>query len=698
MFRVAIYGKGGIGKSTISANVSYILSCRGYSVLHIGCDPKHDSTRLLIHGKTAKTFSSDVDSDPVFSGLNDIRCIECGGAEPGKGCAGKGMELLFSKISDVEADYRISDVLGDVVCGGFSIPARKSNADAVLIVTSGEFMSIYAANNILRGLENINPGESVLGLVFNRRGDAGEDTIVRRFSEAVGIPIVCDIPRSELFRKAEAEGEPLALLYPESNEASILQELCDLITSKATCYRPSALSEESMMDLAAGRPVTVRAPSKDKRKPCNFEGYDAERNLTYKGDFVMPACTSHGAADGAMRIRDAAVIMNGPRNCSYLMEYAFQRRVLNGMSERSGYPPRPGVYSTSLDAEEVFKDTGKSIEDAILEAKKDGYHHMFLIATCASEIVGTDISKIAKEMSDRHSVDVIPVSPDPTFLGSKFGGTFGLFDALISRMRPREISKGTVNLIGRWFYGFGKDRTMEVFQSILSKMGLEVRFCFLDFCTMSEIEDFCSAEYDIQLGRTQFNRRISERISDVTGRRMALELESPVGLGECLQWVRSIAEYAPELSERKESAERMLTEEYESVISRYRPLLEGKKVIIYCLMMRDLNWQIEALESLKMDVRAVMFANGAFIDHNAIIPEYEGINVMNDVGMCDLKRMTSVEKVDIVITNDAERVAREGFRWAPLGSRYFGIYGVECWAQAIYDSLRVPRAKWEDGL
>lgn len=697
MLKVAVYGKGGIGKSTVSANLSYLLSKDGSRVLHVGCDPKHDSTRLLMHGASIRTFSDDTTSVPVSTGMNNISCIECGGADPGTGCAGKGIGLLFDRISGVDADYRVSDVLGDVVCGGFSIPARAGNCDGILIVTSGEFMSIYAANNILRGLENINPGESVMGFVFNRRGDKDEDVIVKRFSEATGIPVVCDIPRSELFRQAEEAGEVLSSLFPDSEEAEALKILCDTVREHSNAYRPKALSEEAMMDLAAGRPIrNINRPR--KRNVCTFDSFDAERNLSYVGEFVMPACTSHGAADGAMRIRDAAVIMHGPRNCAYLMEYAFTRRMLKSSVDRSGDIPRLGMYCTALDASKAFRDSGVMIEEAVMRAKSDGYYHMILIPTCSSEIMGADLSNIAKGLAAKHSVDIMPVAADKSFLSSKFGGTYGLMDALISRMKPKEVEEGTVNLISRWFYGAGKDRNSESINRLLSSMGLKVRFRFLDYCTMSEIDDFCRAQYDIQLGITKSNRHISERICEVTGRRPPLELEVPVGLYECMDWIHGIAAYAPELSHMAPEAERSLREEFQTYLDRYRPFLQGKKAVIYCISVRDLRWQIDTILALGMHIRAVMFVSGSVIDHNLKVFDYGDVEVMNDATMCDLRRIMSEGDINIVVTNDRYRVARAGFRWAPLGCRYFGMCGVEDWMHTITDCLRIKGADWEGGL
>ncbi len=697
MYRIAFYGKGGIGKSTISANVSYLLSLDGSTVLHVGCDPKHDSTRLLTHGRNIRTFSSDTSADPICEGLNGIRCAECGGAEPGKGCAGKGMELLFDRISGENADYRVCDVLGDVVCGGFSVPARAENCDSVIIVTSGEFMSLFAANNILRGLRNINPGKSVMGIAFNRRGEENEDAQVRRFADAVGLPILCDIPRSRLFAESEISGEVLSKSFPDSPETGILRALADAIRSRPERHLPRPLSEKAMSDLAAGRPITA-GDEAGRRSDCCFEGYDAERNITYVGEFAMPACTSHGAADGIMRIKDAAAVLHGPRNCAYLMEFAFRRRVINGAMERGDYPGSPGIYSTGLDADKAFRDPEGIIEDTVLRAASDGYRHIFLVPTCTSEIMGADLTKEAGKLSEKHSLDVAAVNPDGSFLSSKFGGTFGLMDALISRMKPRETEKGTVNLIARWFYGLGRDRNLASIQKVLSLLGLKIRFGFLDFATMAEIEDFCSAEYDIQIGRAKLNSRIGERISEATGRRIPLDLDVPVGLSGCLEWVDALSEYAPELAPMAESAKDSLRAEFESIVGKYGQKIRGKKVAIYCEMVRDLKWQVDTLRALGADIRAVLFSDGPVIDHNVRIPDYGGIRTESGKNLCDLRKLADEDSIDLVVTNDSDRVRRQGFRYAPLGSRYYGLDGVEDWTASLADSLDSPIPSWEGGL
>lgn len=168
MRKIAIYGKGGIGKSTTTSNLSAALSHMGYKVMQVGCDPKADSTKGLMGGKRIPTVLEQLRSkgeeltldDVVFRGYNGVLCVESGGPTPGVGCAGRGIISAFEKLADLEAfetyqpDIVIYDVLGDVVCGGFAMPIRDGYAREVFIVSSGEMMALYAANNIAQAVRN----------------------------------------------------------------------------------------------------------------------------------------------------------------------------------------------------------------------------------------------------------------------------------------------------------------------------------------------------------------------------------------------------------------------------------------------------------------------------------------------------------------------------------------------------------------
>jgi len=194
--RVAFYGKGGIGKSTIASNVSALLAMQGKKVLHIGCDPKADSTRLLCKEriKTVLEVLEEKDyperEDLVYRSESGVWCVESGGPEAGNGCAGMGIitamkELERIGVLEEDWDVIIYDVLGDVVCGGFSVPMRQGYVDRVYIVSSADFMSLYAANNILKGVVSYSDERNLLGgFVFNHIREQEEDFVMRE-----GIPL-----------------------------------------------------------------------------------------------------------------------------------------------------------------------------------------------------------------------------------------------------------------------------------------------------------------------------------------------------------------------------------------------------------------------------------------------------------------------------------------------------------------------------
>ena len=232
MLKIAIYGKGGIGKSTMTSNLAAAFAYLGKRVIQIGCDPKADSTFNLLGGKPllpVMNYLREHDEDPESIedisriGYGGILCIETGGPTPGLGCAGRGIIATFSLLEDLglfetyKPDVVLYDVLGDVVCGGFAAPIREGYAEKVLIVTSGEKMALYAANNINTAVTNFADRSyaKVEGIIFNRRNIPDEDAKVQAFAEKAGLAIVGDIPRSDDINRYEELGQTVIEGNPE---------------------------------------------------------------------------------------------------------------------------------------------------------------------------------------------------------------------------------------------------------------------------------------------------------------------------------------------------------------------------------------------------------------------------------------------------------------------------------------------------
>ena len=241
MIKLAIYGKGGIGKSTTVSNLSAALAEQGLRVLQIGCDPKADSTSSLHHQSSIPTVLDLVREKPndltleelVTIGYGGVVCVEAGGPTPGMGCAGRGIIAALEKLQEKGAyevyrpDVVFYDVLGDVVCGGFSMPMRGGYADKVFIITSGENMAIHAAANIGAAVENFKDrGYAKLGgLILNRRNVKHEDEKVAELAEELGTSIIGTLSRSETVQAAEELGKTVIEAFPDSEMAAEYRNL-----------------------------------------------------------------------------------------------------------------------------------------------------------------------------------------------------------------------------------------------------------------------------------------------------------------------------------------------------------------------------------------------------------------------------------------------------------------------------------------
>ncbi len=264
--QIAIYGKGGIGKSTTTSNISAALSKMGYRVMQFGCDPKSDSTNTLRGGEyiptvldTLREKGSVRANDVIFEGFNGIYCVEAGGPAPGVGCAGRGIITavqLFRQqkvFEDLNLDFILYDVLGDVVCGGFAMPIREGIAEHVFTVSSADFMSVYAANNLFKGIKQYsNSGGALLGgIIANSINQQYSKDIIDDFAAQTKTQIMEYVPRSVTVAQCELQGKTTIEGAPDSEQAAIYTRLAQKIAAHEVSHTPSPLGTAELREWAA---------------------------------------------------------------------------------------------------------------------------------------------------------------------------------------------------------------------------------------------------------------------------------------------------------------------------------------------------------------------------------------------------------------------------------------------------------------
>jgi len=668
MVKIAVYGKGGIGKSTMSANITAALSDRGHRVLQIGCDPKHDSTRLLLGGKLPQTileYMKDVPesrrklSDVILEGYKGCLCAESGGPEPGVGCAGRGIISAFNLLSalgvdSLHTDITLYDVLGDVVCGGFAVPIRNEYADRIFIVSSGEFMSIYAANNILRGVSNYDP-RRIGGIIFNSRGGPEEPERIKRFSDAVGIPIVATFSRSKLFSDAEENGKTVVEMFPESREAETFGGLCDTILN-GELHTARYLQESELESVVLGRsvvhPVAIqkKAPESVKTEIMPKKRYTS-RNV--ENHEIYTGCAFAGAQSVSSSIPGMATVLHSPTDCA---QFAFQmvsssakRAHMFGSLPVSGFL-NPEVACTDMDESDmVFGGTPK-LKETLESVIGEGYKMVSVITSCASGIIGDDTrNAIAQVESEHPDVRIALIEEDGDINGDFMQGVIDAGVALSRRFALECEKTDSVNVIGTKTISTNCMETESMVRSALESIGIKLNCSYPGCGDAGDIQHLTAAKYNLMLNPDRFTKQLCQQLEDDFGIPCLKNIVRP-GLSGLRAWLGEVAEVFGRQKEF-EAYMKVVESEYAESAKTIPATLRGKTVCILSIT-KDVEWLIEGALSAGMRILDVTVLNRTYYSNDLDLPtKYPFIKIVEEDDL--VKAVTNVASIgaDIVLSS-----------------------------------------------
>jgi nitrogenase iron protein NifH len=683
MKKIAIYGKGGIGKSTIAANLSAAFSANGHRVLQIGCDPKHDSTRLLLGGRQVVTVLEYMrDTAPANQRLNDLLhtgfggvvCTEAGGPEPGVGCAGRGILSTFALFERLglkmeEFDVVLYDVLGDVVCGGFAVPLRKGFADSVIVVTSEEFMAVYAANNILRGIKNFDDdGFRLAGILLNSRGPEEDQLPVERFASAAKTPIIGRIPRSDRFRQAEKIHQTIVEAFPDAPETDLFYQLSRRLTAEPDLYPARPLEDRELERIVLGegpvepfvRETKTFKPLDEKTLSIETRGTDDPINtttglLSKSMLFREPlhGCAFTGAVSTTNQVRGAVTIAHGPRSCSHI---AMRTILSSGIrtQKRSGRlllrQLSPSLVSSDMNESSVIYGGSENLRLTLRQVLSKRPEAVFVVATCPAGVIGDDPQAAIREAIDAFpEIPVLPITADGNIQGDYMQGILNACtEGAASLIDPETTPQGAcVNILAEKNIANNAEPNFEVVVRLLQTLGIEVHCRFIRDTSVEKIRTFLKAPLNLLAYEDHFGRVLRSFFSD----RYAASFASfpfPVGFTETERWLVDIANHFGKVDLAKKIADGS-RDRYKQQIRQLRRQLAGRRMVIVSYI-HDVDWILEIAFDTGMKVEKVGILD--YSQDHLFRTRFEGL-IDVEIGYTAEKRDEDLKRIrpDLLLCN-----------------------------------------------
>ena len=722
---IALYGKGGIGKSTVSANVSAALALTGKRVLQIGCDPKHDSTRALMGGQNIPTVLEYLRDTPkeqavvdavLHEGAFGVGCVEAGGPKPGVGCAGRGIISAFefldrNRVKD-GYDTIVYDVLGDVVCGGFAVPIRSEYADAIFLVTSGEYMALYAANNILRGIRSYDGDERrrVAGIVFNARNLEDEHVRVERFAQAVGLPIVISIPRSPVFAEAERLNCTVMELDGPVPEQELFGQFASYIANGPALHAARPLTDEELercilygegpggrlpqasgaYDAAGDSAVAPAAQVHAAPGAVELAENDAsahelahEREEAAQGEpdgrssshaaakralgaaFAgKPAakrpplygCAFTGAATVAVHLTDAVVIAHSPRACAFYTWQNISSPGRKNLFHRGTLLPSaisPHYECTQIDQHEaVFGGIDKlrrHVQDAL--ARNPGA--VIVINSCVSGIIGDDVLSVERLSTPQTPVIVVPADGD--IAGDYMAGIPMCLHAVAQKLVDPSVERRprSINLIGETGVANDLEINFRIVEELLARMDVAVNCRFLGNATADEVRHLTAAPVSLLASEGQDNLELRAWLEQRFGLEF-LDGGLPIGFDETERFLQKIGAYF-DCAEKVEPIVAAEREQFERDLAALRPQLAGKRLLVTTIN-ANLDWLLDAATAAGMQIVWVGVLNYLHRELGVTSDPRRQPLVESITSMPEVLARIEQHKPDIVVSNYAFNV------------------------------------------
>ena len=712
MKEIAIYGKGGIGKSTLSSNISAALSMAGKKVLQIGCDPKHDSTRLLMGGKRITTVldyikcvnPTDYKTEDILTcGFCGTGCIEAGGPTPGVGCAGRGIITAFELIDKLhikeQYDTIVYDVLGDVVCGGFAVPIRREYADTVFLVTSGEYMSIYAANNILRGIKNYDGQERrVAGILYNCRNVKNEDERIKAFSEAVGLPVFAKVPRNDIFALAEKKNVTVMEMTEGRNEiAEIFNDIAARILSGPKLYPAKPLSDEDLEEVilngktlpAASKTASEVRTASDEEDKKDYDGYQSgylSKNVLR--DEPLHGCAFNGAMNMSIHIRDAVILAHSPKSCIYLSYQGVSSSGRRRLFERGVILPSsivPNMVSTEMTEDDMVFGGTEKLLDTVLKIKdrKPRPKAVIVVSSCPAGIIGDDIEK-TKALSEP-DFPVIILKADGNLTGDYLQGMLMAYTQLARQIiePAAAVCQNTVNVIFEKVVSKNTESNFNTMSRYLSRMGVRVNCRFLCNTDFDSLKNFCSAPLNL-LAYKDYTGIILEDFFKKEYGSEFYEDPFPVGFAETESWLKGVGKFFGKEREAEEITEQN-RRIYRERIGNVRKSLAGKKLMVVTYN-HDLDWILKTAMDAGMDiVKLCILNNSQYEGFRSRLPETAAIEKEENYDRENRVRDLKKYRPDILLSNyetaaDRQYCITDTIPMCPDVGFFSGLEMAERWA------------------